>query len=116
MTSPDTPALKGLRKLDGRVHTCASETRLVGSKHVPYEDGSGGVTVDIFRAHEPKDVGVVIRVTSQGDVGFVARAVPVENGVELHLAGGRAEESLLGALHAAIGELWLREKVLAAGD
>ena len=103
MSQPEPPRLVGRRKLNGCLNLCA-ETRHVHSKSVQYERGTGGVTVDIFRAQDPKDVGVVLRITSTGDVGFIAHAAVIDSGVELHLAGDQAERCLLDALHAAIGE------------
>ena len=103
MPLPKSPRLIGRRKLDGSLHVCA-ETRHVHSKHVEYTGVAGGVTVDIYRAQDPKDVVVVLRITSTGDVGFIAHAEVIDSGIELHLAGDQAERSLLDALHAAIGE------------
>lgn len=104
MPQPQPPRLIGRRNLDGSLHLCA-ETRHVHSKSVEYTGVKGGVTVDIFRAQDPADVGVVLRITSTGDVGFIAHAEVIDGGIELHLAGDQAERRLLDALHAAIGEL-----------
>lgn len=95
----------GRRPPENELHRIA-ETKHVHSKHAPYTGtASAGVTVDIYRAIDPKGVGVVLRITSTGDVGFLAHAKAIDGGIELHLAGDQAEQSLLNALHAAIGEL-----------
>jgi hypothetical protein len=100
---PQSPRLIGRRKLDGSLHLCA-ETRHVHSKSVEYTGVTGGVTVDIYRAKDPADVGVVLRITSTGDVGFIAHAEVIDGGIELHLAGDQADRCLLDALLAAIRE------------
>ena len=104
LSLPKSPRLRGRRKIDGSIHLCA-KTRHVRSKYVEYTDVIGGVTVDIYRAHEPGNVGVVLRITSTGDVGFIAHGEVIDGGIKLHLADEQAERSLLDALHQAIGEL-----------
>ena len=111
LTLPESPRLIGRRKIDGSRHLCA-ETKHVYSKYVQYTgDVIGGVTVDIYRAQDPKGVGVVLRITSTGDVGFIAHAEVIDGGIELHLAGDQAERSLLDALRAAIGELQVTDLI-----
>ena len=101
MTLQKSPRLKGRRKLNGSVHLVA-ETGHVYSKTVDYAGVAGGVTVDVYRAVDPKDIGVVLRIQSTDDVGFVAHAEVIEGGIELHLAGDQAERVLLDALLGAL--------------
>jgi hypothetical protein len=101
LTLQKSPRLKGRRKLDGIVHLIA-ETGHVYSQSVDYTGVAGGVTVDVYRAVDPKDIGVVLRIKSAGEVGFVAHAEVIEGGVELHLAGDQAERVLLDALLGAL--------------
>lgn len=101
MDAPKSPTLKGRRKPDGSLHTIA-KTGHVYSQSADYTGVVGGVTVDVFRAIDPKDVGVVLRITSTGDVGFVAHAEAIDGGIELHLAGDQAERSLSDALLGAL--------------
>ena len=105
------PQLLGRSKLTGRIHRCA-ETEHVESESVEYAGAIGGVTVDLYRAQDPKGVGVVLRITSTGDVGCIAHAELIDGGVELHLAGNQAEDSLLGALYAVISKYWVKQKLL----
>lgn len=69
-----------------------------------YANKIGGVKIDIYRAQDPKGVGLVPHITDTGDVGFLVHAEVIGGGIELHLAGDQTERGLLDALQGAIGE------------
>ena len=81
-----------------------SGTALLTSASVPFDGAAIGVaTVNVFESTGGgDDGGLVFRCTIQNDASaFQPHAVVIEDGVELHLAGGEEATALLLALHNA---------------
>lgn len=81
-----------------------SGTALLASASVPFNGAAIGVaTVNVFEStSEGDDGGLVFRCTIRNDASaFQPHAVLIEEGVDLHLAGGEEATALLSALHQA---------------
>ena len=81
-----------------------SGTALLTSASVPFDGAAIGVaTVKVFESTGGgDDAGLVFRCTVRNDASaFQPHAVLIEDGVDLHLAGGEEATALLSALHNA---------------
>ena len=81
-----------------------SGTALLTSASVPFDGAAIGVaTVKVFESTGGgDDGGLVFRCTVRNDASaFQPHAVLIEDGVDLHLAGGEEATALLSALHNA---------------
>lgn len=81
-----------------------SGTALLTSASVPFDGAAIGVaTVKVFESTGGgDDAGLVFRCTVRNDASaFQPHAVLIEDGVDLHLAGGEEATALLSALHQA---------------
>ena len=86
-----------------------SGTALLTSASVPFDGAAIGVaTVNVFETANcdgnggGDDAGLVFRCTVRNDASaFQPHAVVIEDGVDLHLAGGEEATALLAALHQA---------------
>jgi len=113
--SPDLVAIEP--DLIGRVKgtgedmaSVRSGTALLTSASVPFNGAAIGVaTVNVFESTNSDgngggdDAGLVFRCTVRNDASaFQPHAVLIEDGVDLHLAGGEEATALLSAMHQAI--------------
>ena len=108
--SPDLVAIEP--DLIGRVKgtgedmaSVRSGTALLTSASVPFNGAAIGVAkVNVFESTgEGDDGGLVFRCTVRNEASaFQPHAVLIEDGVDLHLAGGEEATALLSAMHQAI--------------
>ncbi len=96
----NAPSILGRMEDDTYIDARAS-TKLLHSVDVPFEAGAvGNVTVSVFKSVDEEDRGgLVFRITLNDQAqSFIPHAVSINNGIELHMAGGIEAKSLVQAI------------------